>query len=100
MGLEIRQSMKLTQQLVMTPQLQQDIKRLQLSRLELEQAIQDELLQNPLLEESPELTPQEELPSDLAMTALEAPTTPPEPVKTEEVKGDEGKNEVDIDWEG
>ena len=50
MGLEIKQSLKLTQSLVMTLQLQQAIKLLQLSRLELEQTIQDELLQNPLLE--------------------------------------------------
>jgi RNA polymerase sigma-54 factor len=100
MGLEIRQSMKLTQQLVMTPQLQQAIKLLQLSRLELEQAIQDELLQNPVLEEAPELMPSEELPSDLAMTAIEAPTTLPESNKTEEVKGDSNKNDADFDWDG
>jgi len=35
MALELRQSLKLSQQLVMTPQLQQAIKLLQLSRLEL-----------------------------------------------------------------
>jgi RNA polymerase sigma-54 factor len=100
MGLEIKQSMKLTQALVMTPQLQQAIKLLQLSRLELEQTIQEELLQNPLLEEAPELTPGEELPSDLVMTAVEppAPEAQPEPAKVEEVKGEEGKN--DFDWDG
>lgn len=43
--------MKLTQQLVMTPQLQQAIKLLQLSRVELLEAVQQELLENPLLEE-------------------------------------------------
>lgn len=100
MGLEIKQSLKLSQQLVMTPQLQQAIKLLQLSRLELEQAIQEELLQNPLLEESQELTPAEELPGELAITGVEAPApeSQPEPQKTEEVKGEEGKN--DFDWEG
>jgi RNA polymerase sigma-54 factor len=101
MGLEIKQSMKLTQSLVMTPQLQQAIKLLQLSRLELEQTIQDELLQNPLLEESPELTPNEELPSDLVMSAIEppGPEAQPESTKVEEVKGEgEGKN--DFDWDG
>lgn len=101
MGLEIKQSMKLSQQLVMTPQLQQAIKLLQLSRLELEQTIQEELMQNPLLEESPELTPVEELPGSLAITGIEAPTgdSLPEPSKTEEVKGEgEGKN--DFDWDG
>ena len=55
MGLELRQNLKLTQQLVMTPQLQQAIKLLQLSRVELLDAVQQELLENPLLEEgSPE----------------------------------------------
>lgn len=51
MGLELRQNLKLTQQLVMTPQLQQAIKLLQLSRVELLDAVQQELLENPLLEE-------------------------------------------------
>jgi len=51
MGLELRQQLKLTQQLVMTPQLQQAIKLLQLSRLELVDSIQQELMENPFLEE-------------------------------------------------
>ena len=52
MALELRQQLKLSQQLVMTPQLQQAIKLLQLSRLELLESVQQELLENPLLEES------------------------------------------------
>ncbi len=44
--------MKLAQQLVMTPQLQQAIKLLQLSRLELVETVQRELLDNPFLEEA------------------------------------------------
>ena len=52
MALELRQQLKLTQQLVMTPQLQQAIKLLQLSRLELLETVQQELLENPFLEES------------------------------------------------
>jgi RNA polymerase sigma-54 factor len=52
MALELRQSLKLTQQLVMTPQLQQAIKLLQLSRLELLENIHQELETNPLLEEA------------------------------------------------
>jgi RNA polymerase sigma-54 factor len=52
MALEIKQSLKLTQQLIMTPQLQQAIKLLQLSRLELLTAINQELETNPVLEES------------------------------------------------
>ena len=43
-------SLKLGQQLKMTPQLQQAIRLLQLSALELEQEVQDNLDANPLLE--------------------------------------------------
>ncbi|MEW5913131.1 MAG: RNA polymerase factor sigma-54 [Thermodesulfobacteriota bacterium] len=50
MALEIKQTLRLSQQLVMTPQLQQAIKLLQLSRLELAETINQELLENPLLE--------------------------------------------------
>ena len=52
MGLELRQQLKLSQQLVMTPQLQQAIKLLQLSRLELLETVQQELMENPFLDES------------------------------------------------
>ncbi len=51
MGFSLKQSMKLSQQLRMTPQLQQAIKMLQLSKLELETEIRKELNENPLLEE-------------------------------------------------
>src|SRR2546428_8931275 len=53
MALEIRQVQKLTQQLVMTPQLQQAIKLLQLSRIELQEMVTTELQENPALEEVP-----------------------------------------------
>lgn len=52
MALELRQQLKLSQQLVMTPQLQQAIKLLQLSRLELMDTVHQEMLENPFLEES------------------------------------------------
>jgi RNA polymerase sigma-54 factor len=52
MAIEMRQQMKLTQQLVMTPQLQQAIKLLQLSRLELQDLVRQELEENPILEET------------------------------------------------
>jgi len=55
MAIEMRQQMKLSQQLVMTPQLQQAIKLLQLSRLELQDVIQQELEENPVLDEAPEM---------------------------------------------
>ena len=51
MALELRQQLKLAQKLVMTPQLRQAIKLLQLNRLELQGALQAELEQNPALEE-------------------------------------------------
>ncbi len=54
MALEIKQSLKLSQQLVITPQLQQAIKLLQLSRLELQTMVQNEILENPILEEMPD----------------------------------------------
>ncbi len=60
MALELRQSLKLSQQLVMTPQLQQAIKLLQLSRLELQQAVREELEVNPALEEEVEGAPEEQ----------------------------------------
>jgi RNA polymerase sigma-54 factor len=55
MSFQIKQSMKLSQQLRMTPQLQQAIKLLQLSRMELETAVRKELDENPILDEHIEL---------------------------------------------
>ena len=52
MALELRQSLKLSQQLVMTPQLRQAIKILQVSRTELDTLVETELTENPVLEES------------------------------------------------
>ena len=49
MAFELKQSMKLVQQLVMTPQLQQAIKLLQLSQLELVNLATQELQENPFL---------------------------------------------------
>jgi RNA polymerase sigma-54 factor len=52
MAIELKQQLRLTQQLVMTPQLQQAIKLLQLNRLELVGLVQQELEENPVLEEA------------------------------------------------
>ena len=49
--MEARLELKLSQKLIMTPQLQQAIKLLQLSRLELVQSVSQELIENPVLEE-------------------------------------------------
>jgi RNA polymerase sigma-54 factor len=51
MALQLKQSLTLAQQLIMTPQLQQAIKLLQLSRLELLETVHTELQTNPVLEE-------------------------------------------------
>ncbi len=51
MPLEIKQQQRMSQQLVITPQLRQAIKILQVSRAELEQLVEEELEENPVLEE-------------------------------------------------
>ncbi len=51
MALESRLELKLSQKLVLTPQLQQAIKLLQMPQLELSQTINQELTENPFLEE-------------------------------------------------
>ncbi|MBO9667005.1 MAG: RNA polymerase factor sigma-54 [Bdellovibrio sp.] len=51
----LRQTMNLSQSLVITPQLQQAIKLLQMSRMELESAVRSELEENPILEEAEQL---------------------------------------------
>ncbi|MFQ5428318.1 MAG: RNA polymerase factor sigma-54 [Thermodesulfobacteriota bacterium] len=52
MAFELKQSLKLSQSLVMTPQLQLAIKLLQMSRLDLIETVRDEMEQNPVLDES------------------------------------------------
>ncbi|HMM38178.1 MAG TPA: RNA polymerase factor sigma-54 [Desulfovibrio sp.] len=81
MGLELRQQLKLSQQLVMTPQLQQAIKLLQLSRLELVETVQQELLENPFLEEAETERsdlPMEEMPVEVDQTTATPEMTSPE----------------------
>src|SRR5213078_895620 len=53
MAMEARLSIRQSQRVVMTPLLQQAIQLLQLSTLELQEVVQKELLENPLLEEMP-----------------------------------------------
>ncbi len=108
MALELKQSLRLSQQLVMTPQLQQAIKLLQLSRLELVDLIRSEMEQNPLLEE-PESGAETELneaPAELVSTlneSIEASEILPEtPVAAQPdlKKAAEGEVKRDeIDWE-
>lgn len=72
MGLEQKLSLRLAQRLVMTPSLQQAIKLLQMTRMELEGVVQQELVENPVLEEGTE--PSEE-------PEVETPAVEAEPVK-------------------
>lgn len=71
MALEQRLNLKLAQRLVMTPSLQQAIKLLQLSRLELAEEIAQELVENPVLEEQDE--------QEAAASAEEPSEDAPEP---------------------
>lgn len=64
MAIELRQSLKMVQRIIMTPQLQQAIKFLQLSRLELCQTVNHEMEVNPLLEEVPGDEMEERLPEE------------------------------------
>lgn len=90
--LGLQQNLILTQQLVMTPQLQQAIKLLQLSRLELAGMIQQELEENPALEERlQEVQPPEQSPEAEAKTDSSEETV-------KEVTIDE-KVAPDTDWE-
>ncbi len=105
MSLELKPNLRLSQQLVMTPQLQQAIKLLQLSRMELQDLIRDEMMQNPVLEEPQEGEDAEGAGEDAKAAEknqplLETEEPPPEAQKPsekmEEVKG-EGQNEIDWD---
>ena len=91
MALELRQQLKLTQQLIMTPQLQMAIKLLQLSRLELLDTINQELEENPALEEIQESLPEERTEEPAAENTYEN-----EPAAKEVTV--EEKISEDIDW--
>src|SRR6185436_5468897 len=52
MSMEMKQSLKLSQQMVMTPQLQMAIKLLQISRMELVEQVREELNENVFLEDA------------------------------------------------
>lgn len=96
MALELRQQLKLAQKLVMTQQLRQAIKLLQLNRLELSDALQAEMEQNPALEEdfTPADTP-ENLNSLSATTEIGPPQTEIEITESFKVSD----NLSEINWE-
>ncbi len=98
MVLEIKQTAKLVQQLVITPQLQQAIRLLQLTRLELVDLISQEIKENPLLEEAEEGKESLESESTAAGQEEAMSEAPPEPEVTPEVKGI-GEGVDEFDWE-
>lgn len=89
MGLELKQSLKLAQQLVMTPQLQQAIKLLQLNHLELAELVEQEMVENPVLEEGPQDVPEAEFDARPKAEAM-APEDP---------NAEGRREETDLDWE-
>ncbi|PIE57070.1 MAG: RNA polymerase sigma-54 factor [Desulfobulbus propionicus] len=96
MALELRQSLKLAQKLVMTPQLRQAIKLLQLSRLELSDALRAEIEKNPLLEEA--TVGENQQVNREALTAEEQ-TAEIESTITAQVAGDDPGKVGEVNWE-
>jgi len=80
MAMEARLSLRQSQRVVMTPLLQQAIQLLQLSTLELQEVVQKELLENPMLEE---VTPDTPETTDGQATADTPPAPTVEPITAE-----------------
>jgi RNA polymerase sigma-54 factor len=99
MAFELRQNLKLSQQLIMTPQLQQAIKLLQLSRLELVDMVNQEMEENPLLEE---VVSDEDPEAEKKIEPEQTEEGDREDLKTvertEELTG-EGDGREEFDWE-
>jgi len=85
--MELKQQLKISQQLIMTPQLQQAIKLLQLSRLELSDVIRQEIDENPVLDETLESE----------ATAADGNETTTE--STENPEKEQSTPEDDFDWQ-
>ncbi|MFZ7112731.1 MAG: RNA polymerase factor sigma-54 [Desulfatiglandales bacterium] len=96
MALQLKQSLSLTQQLIMTPQLQQAIKLLQLSRLELLQTVYNEMETNPLLDEQVLEDGDEDKTFEGDDDSEEVSL--PDPV-AEEIEIKESDRSDDVDWE-
>ncbi len=100
MALEQKLSLKLAQKLVMTPSLQQAIKLLQMTRMELDTLLTQELVENPVLEESGDVVEEE------AATATEEERKDKEEVNGEQLDHAESMENIDLDayfgdyWEG
>ncbi len=83
MALEQKLNLRMTQKLIMTPSLQQAIKLLQMTKLELQEEVTQELTENPLLEEQQDGSQEPDKPEGeegpAAETAAPADTEAPEP---------------------
>ncbi|MDP7614436.1 MAG: RNA polymerase factor sigma-54 [SAR324 cluster bacterium] len=95
--------MKMSQQLIMTPQLQQAIKLLQLSRTELEELIEQTLIENPVLEEGIDMDTFPNKTDDSAETAetAESPevVADTEDFETARENEQENNDQDEIDWQ-
>jgi len=90
MAYELKQALKLSQSLVMTPQLQLAIKLLQMSRLDLIETVKDEMEQNPVLEDGV-------VPEDGARPEAEAEEGPnPEAASEAEA---EARKAQELEWQ-
>lgn len=86
MALEQKLSLRLSQRLVMTPSLQQAIKLLQMTRMELETVVAQELEGNPVLEEIEPADEEEEEEAESGVRAdSEQPAAPVESDNTREI---------------
>src|SRR4051794_37336167 len=106
MAMELKQHLKLSQQLVMTPQLQQAIKLLQLSRMELLEQVREEMEQNPMLEQAEELdlSMADKEPGQASLEAdnAEAPTAvveAPQAADAAQEIANSAEAAPEIDWE-
>lgn len=96
MAMETRLSLKQTQRLVMTPLLQQAIRLLQLSTLELQEVVERELVENPLLEELPEEP--EALPGTGPSPEPSSTTTNEQPGEGSKIDGGISIDELPFNW--
>ena len=88
--------LRLSQHLTLTPQLQQSIRLLQLSTMELNQELEKFLMENPLLErEDAEAEAQPAAPHQAPAGEREAPSTTPSDTPSEEEAAD---RQTEIDW--
>jgi len=98
MAIKIGQSLGLGQNLTMTPQLQQAIKLLQLSRLELEQFVETQMAENPVLEEMASEATDDYSPIEKEFTESEAVSGRLEEASA--IVDQVGKTkETEVDWE-